>query len=325
MVNGNTSKFIEGFAQVTVDSDLLTANLTQALAYTTSNMAVSDPKTSQISTQSSNGAMPTNSMNTMDSPTRPNVLLNSKISNSSTTPTMNSSMSSMNSTKPTMNSSMAAMNSTKPTMNSSMSSMNSTTPTMKSSMSSMNSTTPTMNSSMAALNSTKPTMKSSMAALNSTTPTTSSKFKNVSNNKNNSSKKNSKSSFKETESFKNKKKSNTYSGDDSNDETDVESDVETDIESDTETDEDNITHKYFKDNEELDLEEGFRGSEFIEHNFFKQILLALLITFMGYILILSSINNLIPISTYAPHLKQFKHLIYGFIFFLITYMCLEVF
>ena len=80
------------------------------------------------------------------------------------------------------------------------------------------------------------------------------------------------------------------------------------------------------ENDESDTyEEGFRGSEYIEHTFFKKILLSLLITFMGYILILSSINNLIPISTYAPHLKQFKHLIYGFVFFLITYLCLEVF
>ena len=105
---------------------------------------------------------------------------------------------------------------------------------------------------------------------------------------------------------------------------------ETDNETDNQT-----TRNYYEDYESQDLEEesdesdkyeeGFRGSEYIEHKFFKKILLSLLITFMGYILILSCINNLIPISTYAPHLKQFKHLIYGFVFFLITYLCLEVF
>ena len=42
MVNGNTSKFIEGFAQITIDTDLLAANLSQALAHTSSNMAISD-------------------------------------------------------------------------------------------------------------------------------------------------------------------------------------------------------------------------------------------------------------------------------------------
>ena len=54
-------------------------------------------------------------------------------------------------------------------------------------------------------------------------------------------------------------------------------------------------------------------------------LLSLLITFLGYMLILGFTNNLIPITTYAPELKQFKHLIYGGFFFIIVYICLEVF
>jgi hypothetical protein len=79
------------------------------------------------------------------------------------------------------------------------------------------------------------------------------------------------------------------------------------------------------DDDESDVEEGFRGSQVIESDQIKKILLALLITFLGYMLILSSINNLIPINTYAPHLKQFKHFIYGGLFFIIIYICLEVF
>ena len=40
---------------------------------------------------------------------------------------------------------------------------------------------------------------------------------------------------------------------------------------------------------------------------------------------MSSIKNLLPINEYAPHLKKFKNLIYVGIFFLISYMCLEIF
>jgi hypothetical protein len=74
-----------------------------------------------------------------------------------------------------------------------------------------------------------------------------------------------------------------------------------------------------------DIEEGFRGSQNIEHQTLRKMLLALLITFLGYMLILGFTNNLIPITTYAPELKQFKHLIYGGFFFLIVYICLEIF
>ena len=78
------------------------------------------------------------------------------------------------------------------------------------------------------------------------------------------------------------------------------------------------------DNDE-DSEEGFQGSQYIESQTLRKMLLALLITFLGYMVILSFTNNLIPISTYAPHLKPFKHFIYGGLFFLIVYLCLEVF
>jgi hypothetical protein len=71
--------------------------------------------------------------------------------------------------------------------------------------------------------------------------------------------------------------------------------------------------------------EGFQGSQYIDSIALKKILLALLITFIGYIVIISSMNNLLPITTYAPHLKQFKHLVYAGIYFLIVYLCLEVF
>ena len=74
-----------------------------------------------------------------------------------------------------------------------------------------------------------------------------------------------------------------------------------------------------------DVEEGFQGSQQIECQTLRKMLIALLITFIGYMLILGFTNNLIPITTYAPELKQFKHLIYGGFFFLIVYICLEIF
>ena len=292
MVNGNTSKYIEGFADVplaTLDTQLLAANISQAIARTQSNMAVEDIK--PISNENSNSAK--DNSDTKNKTIRPNVLINSKKSNNSK-PTQSATNMGMNSTKPTN----MGMNSTKPTMN------------MK-----MNSTKPTMNMSM---NSTKPTMKTmnTNMSMNSTKPTTMG-MNSISNNKN-------KSSFKNTESFINKTKYNEDSEDETNGE----------YENENEDQDLNTREEYddYEDYEDLDVdesneeyEEGFKGSKYIEHKFFKKILLSLLITFMGYILILSSVNNLIPISTYTPHLKQFKHLIYGFVFFLITYLCLEVF
>jgi hypothetical protein len=80
-----------------------------------------------------------------------------------------------------------------------------------------------------------------------------------------------------------------------------------------------------EEDEEENFQEGFQGSQQIEGVTLKKMLLALLITFIGYMLIISATNNIIPIATYAPHLKQFKHFIYGSLFFVIVYLCLEVF
>ena len=71
--------------------------------------------------------------------------------------------------------------------------------------------------------------------------------------------------------------------------------------------------------------EGFNGSQIIEGRNLKNILLALLISFFGYIVVISSIKNYLPINEYMPHMKKFKNLIYLGIFFLVTYMCLEAF
>ena len=303
MVNGNTSKFIEGFAQVTIDADLLAINLKQALAHTTSNMVVPDTIMEPPKIQNSN-TIPTNTMfspptrpnivptNTMFSPpTRPNMLINSKMSNNSSSITPPTTYYSE--PVPIPSSIMSNMTTT-PTM----STMSTMSKNSKNSINSNSKTLPPVNTPIQKQsnnkNSNKTNNNSFAKSSTPTIPITSNKIKN------NLSKSNTISSIKNKETFMN-----------------TDSEEDSDTESDTEEQE--------EDEEVEEVEEGFRGSEYVEYNFFKKILLSLLITFIGYILILSSINNLIPISTYAPHLKQFKHLIYGFIFFIITYMCLEIF
>ena len=71
--------------------------------------------------------------------------------------------------------------------------------------------------------------------------------------------------------------------------------------------------------------EGFQGSVEIEGRNLKNVLLALLLSFIGYLVVYASINNYIPINDISPQLKKFKNLVYGGIFFVIAYICLEVF
>ena len=83
------------------------------------------------------------------------------------------------------------------------------------------------------------------------------------------------------------------------------------------------------DDDEIDegekMIEGFQGSIKLESRFARNILLALLLTAIGYLVVHSSMNNLIPLGDISPQLKKFKNLIYGGLFFLIAYICLEVF
>lgn len=71
--------------------------------------------------------------------------------------------------------------------------------------------------------------------------------------------------------------------------------------------------------------EGFRGSMDIESKQTRNILLALLLSCIGYLVVYSMGNNLLPIDEISPQLKKFKRLVYAGLFFLITYICLEVF
>ena len=74
-----------------------------------------------------------------------------------------------------------------------------------------------------------------------------------------------------------------------------------------------------------DKEEGFRGSMEIESKEMRTILLALLLSCIGYLVVYSMGNNLLPLDEISPQLKKFKGLVYAGLFFLIAYICLEVF
>lgn len=85
-----------------------------------------------------------------------------------------------------------------------------------------------------------------------------------------------------------------------------------------------------EDNEEdSDNEEGFRnnvetfqGSKIIDSGYFKNILLAMLIGFLGYITVLVFNNKSIVLP---QHLKKFKNIIFISAFTLVVYICLEIF
>ena len=74
-----------------------------------------------------------------------------------------------------------------------------------------------------------------------------------------------------------------------------------------------------------DKVEGFRGSMEIESKEMRNILLALLLSCIGYLVVYSMGNNLLPLDEISPQLKKFKGLVYAGLFFLIAYICLEVF
>jgi hypothetical protein len=111
-----------------------------------------------------------------------------------------------------------------------------------------------------------------------------------------------------------------YDEDKSNDEEDIILEEEDDNEN--EETEQSKTRRQHQSKEKI---EGFQGSIEIEGRNLKNILLALLLSFIGYLVVYASMNNYIPINDISPQLKKFKYLVYGGIFFIIAYICLEVF
>ena len=57
----------------------------------------------------------------------------------------------------------------------------------------------------------------------------------------------------------------------------------------------------------------------------KNLLLALLLSFIGYLVVYAYKHDYIPIKDISPQLVKFKHLVYGGLFFIIAYICLEIF
>jgi len=74
-----------------------------------------------------------------------------------------------------------------------------------------------------------------------------------------------------------------------------------------------------------DFEEGFQGSSMLEAKNLKNILLALLLSFIGYLVVYAYKHDYIPIKDISPQLVKFKHLVYSGLFFIIAYICLEIF
>lgn len=85
------------------------------------------------------------------------------------------------------------------------------------------------------------------------------------------------------------------------------------------------TKKQSTTRRQSDKVEGFRGSMQIESKQTRNILLALLLSCIGYLIVYSMGNNLLPLDEISPQLKKFKRLVYAGLFFLITFICLEVF
>lgn len=71
--------------------------------------------------------------------------------------------------------------------------------------------------------------------------------------------------------------------------------------------------------------EAFQGSKIIEGGTMKNVLLALLITFLSYIVAFVAMRNLLPITEWFPQLRKFKNFIYWGLLFLVVYLCLEIF
>lgn len=109
-----------------------------------------------------------------------------------------------------------------------------------------------------------------------------------------------------------------------NNDNDNDSDSDSDSKSDNESDDESDDNKK-KNNNKNDNIEHFRGSIELESKNLHNILLSLLITFIGYLVIHIYTKNYIAVETIAPDLKKMKHLIYGIIYFILIYICLEIF
>ena len=298
MVLGSSSKFTEGFTSFTADDDLMIANLKQALNYSKESVAIPDPSinitntTNPATTKSNLSAMSSNMRRRNN--TLPTNISDMGSGEPTTTPSF--TMPSQPIPTNTLLTNMTMLGNTGMGMG-----METSTTTPQMTMSSM----PTM-SNMSSM----PTM-SNMSSM----PTMSNSFKNI-------------------DKFKNIKR--VMNNGDENDENDEGDDEDLDDEDAVLEEEDRtnefeeeanaaIAKKHSTTRRHSDKVEGFRGSIEIESKEMRNILLALLLSCIGYLVVYSMGNNLLPLDEISPQFKKFKRFVYVGLFFLITYICLEVF
>jgi len=294
MVLGNSSKFTEGFTSFTADDDLMIANLKQALNYSRESVAIPDPSINITTNPATNPATTKSNLSAMNSNMRRK------------TETLPTNISDMGSGAPTTTPSFTMPSQPIPTnmemgMEMGMDNETTTKTTPQMTMSSM----PTM-TSMTSMPS-MPTMPS-MTSMTSM-PTMMSSFKNI-------------------DKFKNiKRVMNNGDEDDEEDEDDEDAVLEEEDRTNAFEEEAKVAEakKYSTTRRHSDKVEGFRGSVEIESKAMRNILLALLLSCIGYLIVYSMGNNLLPLDEISPQLKKFKGFIYVGLFFLITYICLEVF
>ena len=107
---------------------------------------------------------------------------------------------------------------------------------------------------------------------------------------------------------------------------DIKNDVEDDDdEDDDDDDDDDDDEEHFTQRKQLQNIEPFYGSKIIESSTMKNLLLALLITFLAYIVAYIAMKDLFAIVKYLPHIKKFKNFIYWALLFGVIYLCLELF
>ena len=332
MVVGFSSNFTEGYQNFTADDTLMLENVKQAITYAKQNKFIPN-----IDNSIKSQAQMPQDMEMM------NKYMDKNPSNNNTLPTGNNINQSLN-TEYTMPPSKQINNITMPTKNiNNMPSMptkniNNMPPMPTKNINNMSSMPtkninnmppmPTKNinnmSSMQQIPQNKQINNMTMPTKNiNNMPPGKSSFKNISNNKNNiDDDEDDDDNDEEEEESDNE----GYNDDDKDDDkTDVKKSLNTQSETRRQhmnnTDKDDDKDDYKNDI----ITEPFQGSTILEKQGLKRILLALLISFIAYLVVHMCMNNVIPINDISPQLKKFKNLIYGFLFFIITYLCLEIF
>lgn len=301
MVLGNSSKFTEGFTSFTADDDLMIANLKQAINYSKESVAIPDPSINITNPATTKPATATTStMATM-----------ATMAAITTTSSMNSNQRRANNNLPR---SISDTGSGMPTQSMS----NNTIATDMGMEDSVPTRFTSNNSETAMTRSTTTQPMMTMAITTEGNPTTTKPLGGSSSNS-------SMSGFKNVDKFADIKRVMNAGNEDEDD--DDESDAVLEEEDDTNEFEETSTpsNKRSTTRRQSDKMEGFRGSMEIESKQMRNLLLAVLLSCIGYLVIYSMGNNLIPINEISPQLNKFKRLIYAGFFFLITYICLEVF